>query len=195
MHVGRVVEIRVAHRQTNRFRGLVDLRRPTDVFGQKVARVGDADAEPLAACRASASRWGARVNTVRCRLTTPSVPPDITKAIRSSTSRGAGQDAARASPATPRRRSRVKSLTPPLPSVLPSTATISDGATSPLRSVRSVPKRRRAPWSGYERHSHGLAVWSFSHSARPEDESPLSELNGAAAGATAPAHFGHKRPK
>src|SRR3984957_13429267 len=81
---------------------------------------------------------GARVNSVACGLSTPSVPPDQTKATRFRTSSGE----------TPRRfarvneyesvaKPRVKSLAPPLPSVLPIRATISAGLTSPLSMRRS----------------------------------------------------------
>ena len=39
----------VPHGQMDRFHRFFDLRRPADLFRQKIARMGDADAEPLAA--------------------------------------------------------------------------------------------------------------------------------------------------
>jgi hypothetical protein len=70
--------------------------------------------------------------TVMCGDRTPSHPPDQTSATRSTTS---SDDAPVASPmsfATLRVASaRVKSLAPPLPSVLPIAATIRVGSTSP----------------------------------------------------------------
>ena len=73
-----------------------------------------------------------RVKTVMCGDSTPSVPPDMTNAMRASTSRGASlrcEERALHNAATA--YSRVKSLTPPLPSVLPSTATMDEGSSAP----------------------------------------------------------------
>ena len=84
----------------------------------------------------SASR---RVNTVICGLSTPSVPPDITKAMRCSTSYGVRPSrGASAVHSAATAYSRVKSLTPPLPSVLPRTARMDFGsiAPEPIKAMR-----------------------------------------------------------
>jgi hypothetical protein len=72
-------------------------------------------------------------------VSTPSVPPDHTIGTSST------QPASRAvrSRSTPRNawsaRIRVKSLTPPLPSVLPTTATTSSAAKAPASISRAIP--------------------------------------------------------
>ena len=89
--------------------------------------------------RSSAPSGGRpRANTVTCGDSTPSVPPDMTNAIRLSTARGASlrcDESALHNAATA--YSRVKSFTPPLPSVLPKTARMDDGSSAPL-SIRAI---------------------------------------------------------
>src|SRR3954447_2818828 len=73
-----------------------------------------------------------RVNTVMCGLSMPSVPPDITKAMRCSTSCGDSPSrGASAVHSAATAYSRVKSLTPPLPSVLPRIARMDAGSIAP----------------------------------------------------------------
>src|SRR4030088_2639145 len=76
-----------------------------------------------------------------CGLSTPSVPPDITNAIRSST-RFAGRSTygARATHNAETAYSRVKSLTPPFPSVFPSIARIDLGSILPASIKLSRPE-------------------------------------------------------
>src|ERR1700722_4157910 len=95
------------------------------------------------------SRRRRRANTVMCGDSTPSVPPDITNAMRASTSRGASlrcDERALHNAATA--YSRVKSLTPPLPSVLPSTATMDEGSSAPLSTRAMRPDTSPGPWVG-----------------------------------------------
>ena len=111
--------------------------------------MSDADAEPLAARgRSSAVGVGCARTRSGAADSTPSVPPDMTKAILSSTARGASSrcgDSASHNAATA--YSRVKSLTPPLPSVLPSTARIVAGSILPVSISAMRPERRPALWS------------------------------------------------
>ena len=103
-----------------------------------------------------------------CGLSTPSAPPDITNAILASTSRGARpRCGASASRNAATAYSRVKSLTPPLPSVLPSTAMISDGATLPLSISAISPETSPGPLVGIRKTS--TCDWPFGHSASPLD--------------------------
>ena len=79
-----------------------------------------------------------RANTVICGESTPSVPPDMTNAILASTARGASfKCGASALHNAATAYSRVKSFTPPLPSVFPSTARMDSGASAPL-SIRAM---------------------------------------------------------
>jgi hypothetical protein len=87
-----------------------------------------------------------RENTVKCGDSTPSVPPDITSATRWPTSRGehsrCGLKNWRQLVAA---KSRVKSLTQPLPSVLPMTATMCAATSSPLSISACTPLRSPGP--------------------------------------------------
>ena len=102
MHVMRIVDAGVAHRQMHRLHRLLDLRVATDLFRQEFAGVGDADGERLSLVLLCAAAENIlRANTVRCGDSTPSVPPDMTKAISSSTARGVSPrcgDSARKTP-------------------------------------------------------------------------------------------------
>ena len=86
--------------------------------------------------------WAAlRVNTVACGLSTPSVPPDHTNAIRLATSSAElPRRRAKASDKEKVAKPRVKSLAPPLPSVFPISATISRGSMVPASIIRSRPE-------------------------------------------------------
>ena len=84
------------------------------------------------------ARPALRVKTVACGDSTPSQPPDQTKAIRCPTSSGEQPRCLASiswyeSVAKP----RVKSLAPPLPSVLPISATIAAGSSTPAAIRRS----------------------------------------------------------
>src|SRR3984885_2986090 len=82
--------------------------------------------------RAGAVESGVRVNTVMCGLSTPSVPPDMTKGMRSSTSSVEMPRKGASAPASVTvAYSRVKSLTPPFPSVFPRMARIDFGSIPP----------------------------------------------------------------
>ena len=119
MHVGRVVDAGVAHGRAHAVGDLLDHRRPADVLRQKLGAHRRADGEPRFVGRPG---LGVAANMVACGVITPSQPPDQTIGIF----------AISASLRLPcllqhRRnawsaRMRVKSLTPPLPSVLPMTA-------------------------------------------------------------------------
>ena len=87
MHVARRLDAGLAHRRLDSPDRLVDLRVAADLLGQKVAGVGDADAEALLARAPAAFGRELRANTVMCGDSTPSVPPDMTNAILASTSR------------------------------------------------------------------------------------------------------------
>ncbi len=90
-----------------------------------------------------------RVNTEACGLSTPSVPPDITMATRASTSSGSQPRlGARAWAKARQAYSRVKSLTPPLPSVLPRMATMSRASSVPARSSFVRPDTSPGPRIG-----------------------------------------------
>ena len=87
-----------------------------------------------------------RVNTVKCGASTPSVPPDMTSATRCAASSGlmpscAASQAHQALLAY----SRVKSLTQPLPSVLPITATMSSGRSTLASTRACTPDRSPGP--------------------------------------------------
>ena len=91
-----------------------------------------------------------RVKTVICGLSTPSVPPDMTKAIRSSTRIGSGSAryGASATESAEPAYSRVKSFTPPLPSVLPRIARIDAGSIRPASINRVRPETSPGPLVG-----------------------------------------------
>jgi hypothetical protein len=95
-----------------------------------------------------------RLKTVKCGDSTPSVPPDITSATRRSTAaalqpRCGASSWHQANVAN----SRVWSLTQPLPSVLPITATISDATRSPLSMSARTPPRSPGPRQATRRTS------------------------------------------
>ena len=142
VHVANGVDPGVAHRGLDRLHRLADLRVAADLLGQKVAGVGDADAQArLARARpARPRRPGLRANTVMCGESTPSVPPDMTNAILLSTARGvSARCGARALHKAATAYSRVKSFTPPLPSVFPRIARMDEGS-----SVAAVDERHQA---------------------------------------------------
>jgi len=60
---------------------LLDLRTAAEFFRHEIAGVGDADAQTLAsnAVASATCDIAVRAKTVICGLSTPSVPPDITK--------------------------------------------------------------------------------------------------------------------
>ena len=102
----------------------------------------------LGSLPAASGRW-LRAKTVICGDSTPSVPPDMTKAILASTSRGASLrrgDSALHKAATA--YSRVKSFTPPLPSVLPKTARMDEGSSAPLSISAMRPETSPGPLVG-----------------------------------------------
>ncbi len=114
---------------------------------------------PALAWARGASSTSLREKTVRCGESTPSVPPDMTKAILSSTSDGGSLrcgDSAWHSAATA--YSRVKSLTPPFPSVLPSTARIDAGATLPASMNLISPETSPGPLVGMRQTSTAIML-------------------------------------
>ena len=106
------------------------------------------------------------VNSVACGLSTPSVPPDQTKATRFAASSGESFSRlaiARVNDSVA--KPRVKSLAPPLPSVLPIKATISVGSTTPASISRSSAET-----------SLGLFIASLWTPTRMKNLQPMSEL-------------------
>ena len=84
MHFQRIVDAGIMHRCMHRLDRFLDLRLAADFLGHEIAGVGDADVEPLVVSSicsgAGALSTSLRAKTVRCG-STPSVPPDMTKAI------------------------------------------------------------------------------------------------------------------
>ena len=79
-----------------------------------------------------------RANTVACGQRMPSVPPDQTMGIWATSEAGRVPLSMSTLRKAPSARRRVKSFTPPLPSVLPTTAITSSAANTPwsMRAAR-----------------------------------------------------------
>ncbi len=108
--------------------------RPTDSAGTSAANAMPiASAGDPGGCRA-----GLRAKTAICGLNTPSVPPDNTQGTRIRAASGERSSrSASSSISDCVKKPRVKSLTPPFPSVLPITATTWAGSSrSESKSAR-----------------------------------------------------------
>ena len=114
----------------------------------------------------AAPQHGLRANTVICGESTPSVPPDMTNAILASTARGAScKCGASALHNAATAYSRVKSFTPPLPSVFPSTARMDSGASAPLSMRAMRPETSPGPLVGMRVTSTEIRLHDYSASA------------------------------
>ncbi len=108
--------------------------RPTDSAGTSAA-----NAMPIASAGdPEGCRAGIRANTAICGLNTPSVPPDNTQGTRIRAASGERSSRSASSNISDWvKKPRVKSLTPPFPSVLPITAMTWAGSRLPVsKSVR-----------------------------------------------------------
>jgi len=78
-----------------------------------------------------------RSNTSQCGAIAPSVPPDMTRQTCAARSRDTNRSSSWVSAALA--KPRVKSLTSPLPSVLPKIATMPEGSIRPVPIAASIP--------------------------------------------------------
>jgi hypothetical protein len=156
VHVGGIADAGVGHRGAHgRGRGVTCAMRPIS-SGSEVARVRDAHHQPLVP--AWPVRHPRRVNTVKCGDSTPSVPPDITSATRWATSAGLQpRCGARKWHQLVAAKSRVWSLTQPLPSVLPITATMSAGTSAPASISACTPRQVARAAAGHAEHVDAAA--------------------------------------
>ena len=149
-----------------------------DLLRQKIARMGDADAQALAAVRRdsrprpAAAREHGEMRAEHAFGAARHDKRDLLLRLRAVAARDAAT-AHRTSAATA--YSRVKSLTPPLPSVLPSTARIDAGVDlARLDQLACRPDTSPGPLVGMRITSTEIVVaCSFRVAAVPEDRSAL----------------------
>ena len=138
--VRRIAGPRVGHRRADAVRDVLHHRGPTDVSG----RMGELIAVPWRdALRPPARSLLLLAKTVACEVSTPSQPPgpdhedpgDVGFAARSVLEEGGAEGAVRQDPG--------EVMVPPLPSVLPVTATTESIAMRPDAMNSSAPRRPR----------------------------------------------------
>src|SRR6266496_2343453 len=122
--------------------------------------------------RRSCAASPATARTTRCGLITPSHPPDSDSTTRSATADRSTRIRAASSSSRARcASSRVKSLRPPLPSVLPMMQTTSAGSSSPASISRSSPEVSDGPAVG-TRHARVLTAARRRRRSQLNDDAP-----------------------
>src|SRR6266545_3621874 len=107
-----------------------------------------------------------RANTVACGVMTPSHPPDHTMGMRATSASPRRPDFNRTRRNAWSARMRVKSLTPPLPSVLPMTAITSSAVNCPPAMHASNPAASWTVLSSIFTTSIAILCCSSSHAGR-----------------------------